>query len=406
MFCEVFVSRKENLLSMKNKLIGKVLALALSLMAAIALTAVTASAEDYFAPIESITNAVSHVQGQFNDAVVNVPNTITGTVSNLTGQASDITSAGSTVQGQAADVLVNYPNTISGTVSNLQGQFNDAFVNAPNTVVSTVSGLQGQLNDALFNVPNTATGTVSNLTGQLSDVTGAGSTVQGQVADVLFNYPNTVSGTIDNLADSVNTATGAVSNVQGQVNDAFVNVPNTISGTVSNITGQASDIVGIPDTMASTASTVLGMPEQVIDTANAAYDGFINTINTPTAIFEASKVGNNILKYYLGEGAGAESVLSPFHNPIGKAEGVQKATEQYGPLAAPYGYIKGELTSDYRQAAAKELAAYEYSKGDASTANLELNEDTLKAYQTLVNSNQATDAGSLMAAATAAPKQA
>jgi hypothetical protein len=394
MFCEVFVSRKENLLSMKNKLIGKVLALALSLMAAIALTAVTASAENWVKSIKTAANPIDFIAQNIVapfDTVNNSINkaltpasTLTGTVSNLTGQASDITSAGSTVQGQLGDLLVNYPNTITGTVSNLQSQFNDAFVNAPNTV----------------------TGTVSNLTGQASDITGAGSTVQGQVADVLFNYPNTVSGTIDNLADSVNTATGAVSNVQGQVNDAFVNVPNTISGTVSNITGQASDIVGIPDTMASTASTVLGMPEQVIDTANAAYDGFINTINTPTAIFEASKVGNNILKYYLGEGAGAESVLSPFHNPIGKAEGVQKATEQYGPLAAPYGYIKGELTSDYRQAAAKELAAYEYSKGDASTANLELNEDTLKAYQTLVNSNQATDAGSLMAAATAAPKQA
>ena len=89
MFCEVFVSRKENLLSMKNKLIGKVLALALSLMAAIALTAVTASAQSLnltgFLPAnwedtEHLTNTFSNLQNQLNNAVVNAPNTVTGTV--------------------------------------------------------------------------------------------------------------------------------------------------------------------------------------------------------------------------------------------------------------------------------------------------------------------------------------
>ena len=93
-------------------------------------------------------------------------------------------------------------------------------------------------------------------------------------------------------------------------------------------------------------------------------------------------------------------MLSPFHNPLAKAEGVKEATDKYGPLAAPMGYIKGELTADYRQAAAKELESYQYALGDGSTANLQLNTETLKAYQTLINSDQKTDINSLIDAAT------
>ena len=367
---------------MKNKLIHKVVALLFALVATVAMGTVSAFASNNKPPdptgqiadiagsIESLVNSISGVQGQFNDDLVNVPNTITGTVSNLTGQASDITGAGSTVQGQITDALVNVPNTIVGTLSSLQGMFNDAFVNTPNTV----------------------TGTVSNLTGQVSDITGAGSTVQGQVTDALVNVPNTVTGTVDNV---VNTG----STVQGQVTDALVNVPNTVSGTVSNVTGQVNDITTVPGNLTAPLSNIgsfmsgLGdLSSQLVNYASVpgtVAEGTISQASVPEALFDASKLGNKILVYYLGEGAGAESVLSPFHNPIAKSQGVKEATDKYGPAAAPYGYIKGELTADYRQAAAKELASYGYEPGTQTTANLELDEDTLNAFsQVLANNDQ------------------
>ena len=108
---------------MKNKLIHKVVALLFALVATVAMGTVSAFASKA-GDIESLVNSISGVQGQFNDALVNVPNTITGTVSNL--------------QGQFNDAFVNAPNTVTGTVSNLQGQFNDAFVNTPNTIAGTV----------------------------------------------------------------------------------------------------------------------------------------------------------------------------------------------------------------------------------------------------------------------------
>ncbi len=351
---------------MKNKLIHKVVALLFALVATVAMGTVSAFAgeiADIAGSIESLVNSISGVQGQFNDAVVNVPNTITGTVSNL--------------QGQFNDAFVNAPNTVTGTVSNLQGQFNDAFVNTPNTIAGTVdtvantgSTVQGQVTDALVNVPNTVTGTVSNLTGQVSDITGA-------VSDI----------------------TGAGSTVQGQVTDALVNVPNTVSGTVSNVTGQVNDITTVPGNLTAPLSNIgsfmsgLGdLSSQLVNYASVpgtVAEGTISQASVPEALFDASKLGNKILVYYLGEGAGAESVLSPFHNPIAKSQGVKEATDKYGPAAAPYGYIKGELTADYRQAAAKELASYGYEPGTQTTANLELDEDTLNAFsQVLANNDQ------------------
>ena len=218
-------------------------------------------------------------------------------------------------------------------------------------------------NDAFVNTPNTVTGTVSNLTGQVSDITGAGSTVQGQVTDALVNVPNTVSGT--------------VSNVTGQVND-ITTVPGNLTAPLSNIGSFMSGLGDLSSQLVNYAS----VPGTVAE-------GTISQASVPEALFDASKLGNKILVYYLGEGAGAESVLSPFHNPIAKSQGVKEATDKYGPAAAPYGYIKGELTADYRQAAAKELASYGYEPGTQTTANLELDEDTLNAFsQVLANNDQ------------------
>ncbi len=303
----------------------------------------------------NVTGQVSDVVGQASDIFVNNPNTIVDTVSGL--------------QGQFNDAVVNAPNTISDTISNVVGQGSDLLVNNPNTIIDSVSGLQGQFNDAVVNAPNTVSDTVSN--------------VVGQASDILVNNPNTIVGTVSDL--------------QGQLNEALFNVPNTVTGTVSNITGQIDNLADAYELVGEGTLDFVSIPGVVVDTANSAYEGFTNVINAPTDIFEASKVGNNVLIYYLGEGAGAESVLSPFHNPLAKAEGVKEATDKYGTIAAPYGYIKGELTADFRQAAAKELESYQYSYGDASTASLQLNEETLAAYQTLLaNTNGNVDADAMI----------